>query len=216
MENQSEQNDFSISVDFLADSILLVCNGLHVCMESSLFRSGSFAEPGYEPFLLFGNRHVAVVQFYGVVGLTERTYGAARVYPVAFFHVFQDFLVTAFFTFGLQFVIAALGTDFGRGGHEYFELGIGEHRRADVPSVHDDTFFPSHLLLEADHGFAHETECGHDADFGRYGQRTDVVFHQGPVQIGLWLSRLGIALESDVYVRKGGFQAFGVYLIAVE
>ena len=43
-----------------------------------------------------------------------------------------------------------------------------------------------------------------------------VVFHQGPVQIGLWLSRLGIALESDVYVRKGGFQAVGVYLIAVE
>ena len=42
------------------------------------------------------------------------------------------------------------------------------------------------------------------------------VFHQGPVQIGLWLSRLGIALESDVYVRKGGFQAVGVYLIAVE
>ena len=59
-------------------------------------------------------------------------------------------------------------------------------------------------------------EIGRDADFGRYGQRTDVVFHQGPVQIGLWLSRLGIALESDVYVRKGGFQAVGVYLIAVE
>lgn len=85
---QSQEIDFSFSVDFLADSILLVCNGLHICMGYSLFRSDSFAEPGCEPFLLFGNRHVAVVQFYGVVGLTERTYGAARIYPVAFFHVF--------------------------------------------------------------------------------------------------------------------------------
>ena len=111
---------------------------------------------------------------------------------------------------------AALGAGFGGGSQVDFHRGIGQDDGADVPSVHDDTFFPSHLLLEADHGFAHETECGHDADFGRYGQRTDVVFHQGPVQIGLWLSRLGIALESDVYVRKGGFQAVGVYLIAVE
>ena len=82
---QSQEIDFLFSVDFLADSILLVCNGLYICMESSLFCSDNFAEPGCEPFLLFGNRHVAVVQFYGVVGLTERTYGAARVYPVAFF-----------------------------------------------------------------------------------------------------------------------------------
>ena len=113
---QSQEIDFSFSVDFLADSILLVCNGLHVCMESSLFRSGSFAEPGYEPFLLFGNRHVAVVQFYGVVGLTERTYGAARVYPVAFFHGLPGLRVTGVLTVGLQLVIAAVGTGLGRGG----------------------------------------------------------------------------------------------------
>ena len=98
---QSQEIDFSFSVDFLARFILLVCNGLHIFIEYSLFRFGSFSELGCKPFLLFGNRHVAVVQFYGVVGLTERTYGAACVYPVAFFHVFQDFLVTAFFTFGL-------------------------------------------------------------------------------------------------------------------
>ena len=80
--------------------------------------------------------------------MAEGADGTVLVDVVTLLHVGQDFLVGSLLPLGLQLVVAALGTDFGRCHHENFQLGVGEDGSADVASVHHDALFLAHLLLQ--------------------------------------------------------------------
>ena len=154
---------------------------------------------------LFGFGHVRIVDEYGVVGLPQRTFGAVCVAVVALFHVGQHGIVGFGLSFGLQFVVAALGAYFGRGGNKHFQLGVGKNHGADVATIHHDAFVDAHALLLAHKFAAHKPDGAHAAGAIGHFERAYQAFDIFSVQIGLLFAG-GVGLKTDLYVVHGLLQ----------
>ena len=124
-----------------------------------------------------------------------------RVDVVALLHVLENRLVVARHALGLQFVVAAARTHLGRGRDENLQFRIGEHRRADVATVHHNALRTTHRLLLRRHRLAHERQGGHRAHVVAHLERTNGVFHTFAVEIGLRQLRLGIEAETHFDLR---------------
>ena len=175
----------------------LESNALPVGKEGGSFAGHAFELLGQPGFLLLDGQ-VAVVQQQGVVGLAQGAHVAVLVDVVALLHVRQNLVEVHGLSLGLEFVVAALGAYFGRGGDEYLQFGMGKDGGADVASVHDDALGLSHLLLLLYHGFAHEVEGGYGAHLGGYFHGAYPFFHVHAVQVGVRPAGSGVGSEGDV------------------
>ena len=135
---------------------------------------------------------MAVVEQQCVVGFAERTHFPVLVYIIPLLHILQDFVETGFLSFGFQFIVSALCTDFGRGSYEYLKFGIRKYGSADVATVHDNAFGFAHFLLLGHHCFAHKVEGGNGTDAGGYFHCADFLFHIDAVQVGVGTSRFRV------------------------
>ena len=90
---------------------------------------------------------MTVINNHRIFGLAERRLGTMGIAVIAVIHIRQHSLVIGLLAFGNQFVVTALCTHFRRSGKEQLELGVREHDRTDVATVHDDTFVIAHPLL---------------------------------------------------------------------
>ena len=138
------------------------------------------------------SRHVAVVESYGVGGLSEGGYGSGGVELVSLEDVGEDVVEVGVLAFGSHFVEASLCSYFGSCGHEYFEVGVWEYGGADVTSVHYDALLAADASLPLGELGSHGGYGGYGADVLADGHVAYLVFdvlavEEGGVACFLWV-----------------------------
>ena len=157
--HNQEYNDYLHSEDFL-DAMYRVTieDGLnknsrsHLSLaDAPIFKDSETAlRKSLEPNQFLVQVHVRIVQHESVGGPGKRgnlTMGVDIVpLPKVFHHVLQFRVLSL----GLHLVETPLCPDLIAGCHEYLDLGVREHRRADVPAVHNQALFFCHILLQGE------------------------------------------------------------------
>ena len=94
----------------------------------------------------WGNGHVAVVEQQCVVGFAGGPhFPRSGLYNPSASHSPGFRRNRLLLSFGFQFIVSALCTDFGRGSYEYLKFGIRKYGSADVATVHDNAFGFAHF-----------------------------------------------------------------------
>lgn len=119
-------------------------------------------------------------------------------------------------TFVLEFVIASLGTHLGSGGHEDFEVGIGENGSADVSSVHDNTFALSHLALPFGEFGTHGWDGANGTNVAADLHISYLVLDILVVEEGGVATSLLVEVEGDVDLVEVLFDGKSIGLVAIH
>ena len=93
--------------------------------------------------------------------------------PKVFHHVLQFRVLSL----GLHLVETPLCPDLIAGSHEYLDLGVREHRRADVPAVHHDSFPLSESVQTLIDIFPDKRDRRDRTDVAGHLQRADLLFY---------------------------------------
>ena len=129
---------------------------------------------------------------------------------VTLLHVLQDIIEVGRHAFGLQFIVAALGTDFRRGSDKDLQFGIREDSGADVTAVHHHPLVLAHLLLLGDHRCTYKGDGCDGTHMVGDLERPDLFFDALAVEVGVWTSALWVELERDVDVLHLLFEGIGI------
>ena len=117
---------------------------------------------------------------------------------IALLHILEDIIKVGWHTLSLQFVVASLGAHNGRCRDKYFQFGIGEHRRANVATVHHDALVLTHRLLLLYHRLAHEGQCSHLAHPRRHLHRAYLCLHHLAVETCVGATSRGIQRKTNL------------------
>ena len=117
--------------------------------------------------------HVRVVQNKGVRSLGKGRYLPVGIYVIPLTEVGKDLVKRGVLALCKHLVQAALGADFFIGGHEDFELRVGEHGGADIPAVHYYAASGGEGVELVVHKITDPADGADRAHVGRYFQCTD-------------------------------------------
>ena len=167
-----------------------------------------------KPRLLFGYRHIGIIQYDRVVSFPKGTFFARRIKVIAFLYILQDFLVGRRFALRLQFIQAAARPNLGGSRDKELQFGMRKNRCPDVAPVHHDALRPSHLLLLRHHRAADKRQGGDEAHLVRDLHAANLALHVRAVQVRVRPAGLLVQLKGDADVGQRAPQRLSVHLVA--
>ena len=107
---------------------------------------------------------IARVEFHGIFGFSQGSYGARAVGLVAALEVGEHIFENRRLPLGLEFQEPSPGPGLGAGGEEDFAAGLGEHHGADVPAIHHPATARADVALLVHQHLAHPDVGAHGRD----------------------------------------------------